>query len=216
VYIRCERLSTSDTNRCVVLAGDDKFFRPVSFAFSRKTASLGQVEVESRGKVRCEASCHFTFPATAFFWCLVRWYALCGTAYLFPQGDLFIPKTSRIRALRAGNAASPNWKRASATSVTASAPMPLTPARGPRPFRCRPQARRREAHRHNPRGQTGHPPHVHRRLPAKRLHKVVPFVPTQCSRCPDALPSNPGPDGPEPTLHPTAELLQMAARITEY
>src|SRR5947207_14847082 len=34
-----------------------------------------------------------------------------------------------------------------------------------------------------PGGQPGHPARLKRRLPPERLHKVIPFVPSQCDRC---------------------------------
>src|SRR5574337_177370 len=64
--------------------------------------------------------------------------------------------------------------------------------------------------------QPGHPPHLRRRLPPERLHKVVPFIPSHCSRCTKPLPKTPSPDDPQPSWHQTAELPKMAARITEY
>lgn len=67
-----------------------------------------------------------------------------------------------------------------------------------------------------PGAQPGHPPQLRRRLPPERLHKVVPFVPSHCSRCLEPLPANPGPDDSEPTWHQVAELPKMAARISEY
>src|SRR5689334_6287987 len=67
-----------------------------------------------------------------------------------------------------------------------------------------------------PGAQPGHPPQLRRRLPPERLHKVVPFVPSHCSRCAEPLPANPGPDDPPPSWHQVAELPKMAARITEY
>jgi transposase len=67
-----------------------------------------------------------------------------------------------------------------------------------------------------PGAQPGHPPQLRRRLSPERLHKVVPFVPSHCSRCAEPLPPNPGPDDPPPSWHQVAELPKMAARITEY
>ena len=64
--------------------------------------------------------------------------------------------------------------------------------------------------------QPGHPPHLRRRLPPERLHKVIPFVPSHCDRCAEPLPANPSPFDPEPSWHQVAELPKMAARVSEY
>ncbi len=67
-----------------------------------------------------------------------------------------------------------------------------------------------------PGGQPGHPARLKRRLPPERLHKVIPFVPSHCDHCHQALPAQPGPDDPAPSWHQVAELPEVAAQVTEY
>ena len=67
-----------------------------------------------------------------------------------------------------------------------------------------------------PGGQPGHPPRLKRRLPPERLYHIIPFVPSHCHHCHQPLPSQPGPDDPEPSWHQVAELPPVAAQVTEY
>lgn len=65
-------------------------------------------------------------------------------------------------------------------------------------------------------GQPGHPPRLKRRLPPERLHQIIPFVPSHCDHCHKPLPTQLGPDDPEPSWHQVAELPPVAAQVTEY
>jgi transposase len=67
-----------------------------------------------------------------------------------------------------------------------------------------------------PGGQPGHPGSHRLRLPPDRVQKIVPYVPTICSRCQAPLPERPAPGDPEPTWHQVAELPPLAALITEH
>jgi transposase len=67
-----------------------------------------------------------------------------------------------------------------------------------------------------PGGQEGHPPQLKQLLPPERVKTVVPFVPTQCSKCQASLPAKAGANDAPPTRHQVAELPKMAAEITEY
>jgi len=65
-------------------------------------------------------------------------------------------------------------------------------------------------------GQPGHPPHLKQLLPADRVERVVPLVPTTCAGCRAPLPAEPAANDPSPLRHQVAELPELAARITEY
>src|SRR5579875_3082077 len=67
-----------------------------------------------------------------------------------------------------------------------------------------------------PGGQPGHPGSHRRRLPPERVQKIVPHVPTTCTRCQAPLPEAPAPVDPEPTWHQVAELPPLTAIITEH
>jgi transposase len=83
-----------------------------------------------------------------------------------------------------------------------SPPLPTGPAKTPTGRR--------------PGGQEGHAPLLKKRMPAERLHRAVPYVPTHCRRCRQPLPAQRGPADPEPTWHQLTELPEVAAEITEY
>src|SRR5437763_3818504 len=67
-----------------------------------------------------------------------------------------------------------------------------------------------------PGAQPGHPPQPRVRVPAEQVHEVVRYVPATCRCCQQALPTQPGPNDPEPTWHQVAELPPCAAHITEH
>ena len=67
-----------------------------------------------------------------------------------------------------------------------------------------------------PGGQPGHPGRHRRRLPPDRVQKIVPYVPTTCTRCQAPLPQQPGPGDPEPSWHQVAEIPPLAAVVTEH
>jgi transposase len=89
-----------------------------------------------------------------------------------------------------------------------------TPPSANPPGAPKPVAKKRSGKR--PGGQPGHPPHLKRRLPPERLHKVIPFVPGHCANCHEPLPPLAAADDPEPTWHQVAELPKLAAVVTEY
>jgi transposase len=49
-----------------------------------------------------------------------------------------------------------------------------------------------------------------------RVNQVVPYIPTNCSKCDTPLSTEVSPDDPEPTRFQVAELPELAATITEY
>lgn len=67
-----------------------------------------------------------------------------------------------------------------------------------------------------PGGQPGHPPHLKTWLPPERLSRVISYVPTQCTKCAAALPSQPQSCDPPPTIHQVAELPPNFAEVTEH
>lgn len=67
-----------------------------------------------------------------------------------------------------------------------------------------------------PGGQPGHPPRLRQLLPPERVRHVVPIVPEQCQHCHAALPTQAGPNDPEPTRFQVIELPPIAAEVTEY
>jgi transposase len=53
-------------------------------------------------------------------------------------------------------------------------------------------------------------------LPPHRVNEVVAHVPQVCTGCHAPLPTEPGPDDPEPAWHQVAELPALAAVVTEH
>lgn len=53
-------------------------------------------------------------------------------------------------------------------------------------------------------------------MPAARVNAIVTYVPSTCTGCPAPLPTEPGPDDPEPSWHQVAELPRLAAVVTEH
>src|SRR5438046_2929510 len=99
--------------------------------------------------------------------------------------------------------------RLGTNATNSGTPPPANPPGAPKPV-TKPRTGKK------PGGQPGHPARLKRRLPPERLHKVIPFVPSQCDRCHEPLPPHPGPDDPEPSWHQVAELPKVAAQVTEY
>jgi transposase len=94
-------------------------------------------------------------------------------------------------------------------SANSSSPPSADPPGAPKPVVKTASGRR-------PGGQPGHPGSHRLRLPPDRVPKLVPDVPTICSRCQAPLPEQAAPGDPEPTWHPVAELPPLAAIITEH
>jgi transposase len=94
-------------------------------------------------------------------------------------------------------------------SSNSSSPPSVDPPGAPKPVVKTASGRR-------PGGQPGHPGAHRRRLPPDRVQKIVPYVPTTCTRCQAPLPQDPGPGDPEPTWHQVAELPPLAAIVTEH
>lgn len=67
-----------------------------------------------------------------------------------------------------------------------------------------------------PGAQPGHEPHLKTRLPPERVTHFEPLVPKTCTKCAAALPHEPQPHDPEPTIRQVAELPPIAAIVTEY
>jgi transposase len=99
--------------------------------------------------------------------------------------------------------------RLGTNATNSSTPPSANPPQAPKPVTKAPTGRK-------PGAQPGHPAHLKRRLPPERLTSTIPFVPGQCQRCHEPLPTGPRPGDPEPTWHQVAELPGMAAHVTEY
>ncbi len=67
-----------------------------------------------------------------------------------------------------------------------------------------------------PGGQPNHPPHLRKLVPPERVNETLPYLPTHCQRCHQALPAEAGGNDPEPTRHQVAELPKLGAWITEH
>ena len=67
-----------------------------------------------------------------------------------------------------------------------------------------------------PGGQPGHPPHLKQLLPPERVTRTISFVPTHCQHCQTPLPTERGPEDPEPNRFQVAELPELKATLTEY
>jgi len=94
-------------------------------------------------------------------------------------------------------------------SSNSSLPPSANPPSAPAPVVKKPTGKK-------PGGQPGHPPALRQRLPADRVHTVHVLAPTHCRRCQAPLPSEAGPNDPEPTWHQIAELPPQPVQITEY
>jgi transposase len=99
--------------------------------------------------------------------------------------------------------------RLGVNATNSSVPPSANPPRAPKPVTKKPTGNK-------PGAQLGHQAHLKRRLVPERVGHVVPFVPTRCDRCHEALPAHPGRDDPVPSWHQVAELPVMAAQVTEY
>src|SRR5271166_7124998 len=75
-------------------------------------------------------------------------------------------------------------------SSNSSAPPSADPPGAPKPVVKTASGRR-------PGGQPGHPGSHRRRLPPDRVQKIVPYLPTICTRCQAPLPEQPTPGDPE-------------------
>ena len=94
-------------------------------------------------------------------------------------------------------------------SSNSSTPPSANPLNAPKPVVKTPTGRK-------PGGRPGHTGAHRHRLPPERVKSVVPYIPTTCTRCQAALPTEPSPNDPEPTWHQVAELPELAAEITEH
>jgi transposase len=88
--------------------------------------------------------------------------------------------------------------RVGQNATNSSVPPSANPPGAPKPVTKTPTSKK-------PGGQPGHPARLKRRLPPERLHQVIAFVPTHCDHCHEPLPSQAGPDTPEPTWHQVAK-----------
>ncbi len=100
-------------------------------------------------------------------------------------------------------------ERLNQNSSNSSIPPSANPLDAPKPVVKTPSGRK-------PGGQTGHLGHHRHRLPPQRVNKIVPYVPTICTRCQAPLPVEPRPGDPEPIWHQVAELPELAAVVTEH
>jgi hypothetical protein len=89
-----------------------------------------------------------------------------------------------------------------------SLPPSANPPQTPKPLVKQPSGKKPDA-------QPGHPPTLQQRLPPTRLHSIIPFVPAACRRCGHLLSQQAQAHDPEPSWHQVAELLHLAAQVTE-
>ena len=88
-----------------------------------------------------------------------------------------------------------------------------SPPRGPANL---PPAPAKKPTGRKPGGQPNHPPHLKQLLPVDRVGTFVLSLPQACSGCCAALPTEPGPDDPQPRRRQFAELPKIVAEIVEY
>jgi transposase len=100
-------------------------------------------------------------------------------------------------------------QRLGLNSTNSSIPPSANPLQAPQPNPKEPTGRK-------PGGQPGHQAYQRVRLPAEKIRHTIPLIPDRCERCQSALPTQPGPNDPEPTWHQVAELPRIAAVVTEY
>lgn len=65
-------------------------------------------------------------------------------------------------------------------------------------------------------GQPGHPPHLKQLLPAEQVTRTVLIVPEECSGCQAPLPTDAGPNDPEPKRFQTIDLPVIVLDVVEY
>jgi transposase len=65
-------------------------------------------------------------------------------------------------------------------------------------------------------GQPKHPPHLKQLLPPERVDRTKHFVPNECRNCHAPLPSEAGPNDPEPKRFQTIELPPITVQVTEH
>jgi transposase len=94
-------------------------------------------------------------------------------------------------------------------ATNSSIPPSANPPAGRKPVVKSPTGRK-------PGGQPGHPAHLRRRLPADQVQHTIRLVPHRCAQCQASLPTEPGPNDPEPTWHQVVELPKVTAVVTEY
>jgi transposase len=92
----------------------------------------------------------------------------------------------------------------------------LKPPPLPRTSNKQPPAPGKKKTGRKPGGQPGHLPRMKAPVPADRVNEVVTYIPERCSECATPLPTEVGPQDPEPTRFQVAELPQLAATITEH
>ena len=91
-----------------------------------------------------------------------------------------------------------------------SIPPSSNPLQAPPPVVKKPTGRK-------PGGQPGHKAHLRARLPAERLTEpTVHYVPKICTACQSDLPTDAGPNDPEPRWHQTVELPEFPVQISEH
>lgn len=96
-----------------------------------------------------------------------------------------------------------------ANTTNSSIPPSANPPGAPKPGKKKKSKRKRG-------GQPGHPPHLKQLLPPEQVTRTETIVPVACEHCQAALPSEAGPDDPEPKRFQTVELPPIVVEVVEY
>lgn len=94
-------------------------------------------------------------------------------------------------------------------STNSSTPPSANPPDAPKPVQKEPTGRK-------PGGQPGHSAQTRVRLPRELITHVKNLVPDTCEACRHALPTEAGPNDPEPVWHQVVELPKVLVDVTEY
>src|SRR5713226_8949888 len=99
--------------------------------------------------------------------------------------------------------------RLKTNATNSSTPPSANPLGADKPVKKKKSKRRRG-------GQAGHPPHLKQLLPPEQVTDTKHFMPSECANCHAELPSESGPDDPEPKRFQTIELPPIVLDVTEY
>jgi transposase len=99
--------------------------------------------------------------------------------------------------------------RLKTNATNSSTPPSANPLGADKPVKKKKSKRRRG-------GQPGHAPHLKQLLPPEQVTDTKHIVPSECSNCQAKLPTEAGPNDPEPKHFQTIELPPIVLDVTEY
>jgi transposase len=99
--------------------------------------------------------------------------------------------------------------RLKTNATNSSTPPSANPLTADKPVKKKKSKRRRG-------GQPGHRPHLKQLLPPEQVTTTKLFLPSECANCHTELPTEAGPNDPEPKRFQTIELPPIVLDVTEY